>query len=159
MKSNVSPITSVVVLTVIFAFNMPSRVAAEDSKKCSAANAAGQWGFTISGSIPAIGPVGAVGIFTQDSSGNITGTETRSLNGDVADETLAGTATVNADCSGTDTFQVFESGILVRTSVVNVVYDNNRREARALFTSIILPDGTPLPSILTVEAHRLFPKD
>jgi hypothetical protein len=159
MKSNVSWMKLAVVLAAIVAFNMPPRVAAQDGKQCSAANVAGKWGFTISGTIPSIGPVGAVGIFTQDSSGNITGTETRSLNGDVADETLTGTATVNADCSGTDTFQVFESGVLVRTSVVNVIYDSNRREARAVFTSVVLPDGTSLPSILTVEANRLFVKD
>ena len=94
-------------------------------------------------------------MFSQDSSGNITGTETRSLNGDVAFETLTGTATVNADCSGTDTFQVFENGVLVRTSTLSVIYDNNRHRARALFTSVVLPDGTQLTSILTVDANRL----
>jgi hypothetical protein len=47
-------------------------------RHCSLANTAGKWGFSINGSIPVIGPVGAVGMFTQDAAGNISGTETRS---------------------------------------------------------------------------------
>jgi hypothetical protein len=64
---------------------------------------------------------------------------------------------VNPDCTGTDTIQVFESGILVRTTTLHVVYDDHGQEARAVFTSLVLPDGTSLPSIITIEARRLFP--
>jgi hypothetical protein len=146
---------------LIFASLLSMRAVAESGgdKTCSLANVSGKWAFSINGSIPAIGPVGAIGVFTQDASGNITGTETRSLNGDIADETLTGTATVSSDCSGKDTFQVFEDGVLVRTSTVNIVYDDNGRQARAVFTSVVLPDGTSLPSILTVESNKLFPKN
>jgi len=126
---------------------------------CTKATAAGRWGFSTNGSIPAIGPVAATGVFTQDGSGNITGTQTRSLNGDIADETFTGTATVNADCTGTDTIQVFQGGVLVRTTTLHVVYDDKGREARAIFTSIVLPDGTSLPSIITIEGRRLFSKE
>src|SRR2546421_7111904 len=122
---------------------------------CTKAASAGKWGFSTTGSIPAIGAVAATGVFTQDGSGNITGTQTRSLNGDIADETFTGTATVNPDCTGTDTIQVFESGVLVRTSTVKIVYDDNGRSARAIFTSIVLPDGTTLAAILTVDARRV----
>jgi hypothetical protein len=90
-------------------------------------------------------------------SGNITGTQTRSLNGDIAYETFTGTAIVNPDCTGTDTIRVFEGGVLVRTTALHVVYDDDGREARAVFTSLVLPDGTSLPSIITIEARRLFP--
>jgi hypothetical protein len=103
--------------------------------------------------------VAATGVFTQDQSGNITGTQTRSLNGDIADETFTGTATVNSDCTGTDTIQVYQNGVLVRTTSLHVVYDDNGREARAVFTSLVLPDGTSLPSIITTEARRLFPSE
>jgi hypothetical protein len=65
---------------------------------------------------------------------------------------------VNPDCTGTDTIQVFESGILVRTTTLHVVYDDNGQEARAVFTSLVLPDGTSLPSIITIEARKLFPR-
>ena len=124
---------------------------------CTTASIAGRFGFTTTGSIPAVGPVAATGIFTQDASGNITGTQTRSLNGSVADETFTGTATVNSDCTGTDTVQVFQDGSLVRTTTLHVVYDDNGREARAIFTSLVLqPSGVGLPSIITIEARKLF---
>jgi hypothetical protein len=141
-------------LVVAFVVSMgPSAQAA--SGKCSLSKLAGTYGLTTTGSIPSIGPVAAVGLITFDASGNISGTQTRSLNGDIADETFTGTATVNSDCSGTDTVSVFESGVLVRTSTLKLVYDDNGRSARAIFTSIVLPDGTSLASILTVDARKV----
>src|SRR5437667_4018647 len=68
--------------------------------------------WSLRSGIPAVGQVAATGIFTQDASGNITGTQTRSLNGSVADETFTGTATVYSDCTGTDSIQVFQDGSL-----------------------------------------------
>jgi len=127
--------------------------------KCSLATVAGTYGLTTTGSIPAIGPVGAVGLVTIDKSGSLSGSQTRSLNGAVADETFTGTATVNPDCSGTDVIQVFQDGVLVRTSTLNLVYDDNGRSARAIFTSIVLPNGAQLPSILTIDARRVFVRD
>jgi hypothetical protein len=127
--------------------------------KCSLAKVAGTSGFTTTGSIPGIGPVSAVGLLTIDKSGNISGSQTRSLNGDIADETIAGTATVNPDCTGTFVADVFQSGVLVRSSTLNVVWDDNAQSARAIFTSITLPDGTKLASILTADARRLFVRD
>ncbi len=124
--------------------------------KCSLATVAGTSGFTTTGSIPGIGPVAAVGLLTIDKSGNISGSQTRSLNGDIADETIAGTATVNPDCTGTFVAHVFQSGVLVRTSTLNVVWDDDGRSARAIFTSVVLADGTKLLSILTADARRLF---
>jgi hypothetical protein len=127
---------------------------------CSTASIAGRFGFTTTGSIPGVGQVAATGIFTQDVSGNSTGTQTRSLNGSVADETFTGTATVNSDCTGTDTIQVFQDGSLVRTTTLHVVYDDKGREARAIFTSLVLqPSGVALPSIITIDARKLFSRE
>jgi hypothetical protein len=50
---------------------------------------------------------------------------------------------------------VFESGVLVRTSTLKVVYDQNGREERAIFQSVVLPNGTSLPAVLTIEAKRI----
>lgn len=127
--------------------------------KCSLATVAGTYGLTTTGSIPAIGPVSAVGLVTIGKSGNLSGSQTRSLNGAIADETFTGTATVNPDCTGTDVIQVFQDGVLVRTSTLKLVYDDNGRSARAIFTSIVLPNGAQLPSILTIDARRLFVQD
>ena len=145
-------------LVVTFVLSIgPSAQAA--SGKCSLSKLAGTYGLTTTGSILGIGPVAAVGLITIDALGNISGSQTRSLNGDIADETFTGTAIVNSACTGTDTVSVFESGVLVRTSTVKIVYDDNGRSARAIFTSIVLPDGTILQSILTADARRLFVHD
>jgi hypothetical protein len=133
--------------------------AVQATHKCSLATVAGTYGLTTTGSIPAIGPVSAVGLVTIDKLGNLSGGQTRSLNGAVADETFTGTATVNPDCTGTDVIQVFQDGLLVRTSALNLVYDDNGHSARAIFTSIVLPNGAQLPSILTVDARRVFARD
>jgi len=127
--------------------------------ECSLATVAGTYGLTTTGSIPAIGPVSAVGLVKIEKSGNLSGSQTRSLNGAVADETFTGTATVNPDCTGTDVIQVFQDGALVRTSTLNLVYDDNGRSARAIFSSIVLPNGAQLPSILTIDARRVFVRD
>ena len=157
MKPSIRSKSLAPLLITLLALTAVSAAHASDGRKCSTASVAGKFGFTTTGSIPALGAVAATGIFTQDASGDITGTQTRSLNGDIADETFTGTATVNPDCTGTDTIQVFQSGVLVRMTTLHVVYDDNGREARAIFTSLVLPDGTSLPSIITIEARRLFP--
>jgi hypothetical protein len=126
--------------------------------QCSLANTAAKWSFTANGFLVAGGtavPVGAVGNFTQDLGGSITGSQTRSLGGNVANETLAGTAVVNADCTGTDTFQVFVGNTLVRTTTIHVQYTDHISKARAIFTSL-LPAGSSaaVPVIITAEASR-----
>jgi len=151
-----SLITTCVVATLAIT-TVPALQAA--AHKCSLATVAGTYGLTTTGSIPAIGPVGAVGVVTIDRSGNVSGSQTRSLNGAIADETFTGTATVSADCTGTDVIQVYQDGILVRTSTLNLVYEDSGRSARAIFTSVVPPDGTQLSSILTIDARRLFVRE
>jgi hypothetical protein len=159
MRKRISRITFVVAFTVTGVWSLNAAAKTNTAQRCSAASVSGKWGFTTTGTIPAVGPVAATGSYVADASGNLEGSQTRSLNGDVADETFTATGTVNSDCTGTYVFQVFESGVLVRTSTLNIVYDDNNREGRAIFVSIVLPDGTTLPSILTVETRRQFPKD
>jgi hypothetical protein len=147
------PLKTIALSVVLVAASVPG--AAASGPHCSSKTATGSWGFTSTGSIPVIGPVAAVGIFTADGSGNLSGSQTRSLAGAIADETFTGTYTVNSDCTGTDVIQVYESGVLVRTSTLKVVYDQNGREARAIFQSVVLPNGTSLPAVLTIEAKRI----
>ena len=77
----------------------------------------------------------------------------------MADETFSGAYKVAADCTGDFTAQVFLDGVLVRTSTVYLTLDNDLREIRAIFTSSFLPDNTPLPSILTAQATRVWVRD
>jgi len=79
------------------------------------------------------------------------------VGGGYADETFTGTYTVNADCTGTTTLQFFESGNLVRTSVLSIVFDNNQREIRMVQKSLTLPNSAALPVVITVEARRHHP--
>ncbi len=154
MNRNIKLRILVAALVATFVLSMgPTAQAAPG--KCSLSKLAGTYGLTTTGSILGIGPVAAVGLITIDALGNISGSQTRSLNGDIADETFTGTAIVNSACTGTDTVSVFESGVLVRTSTLKLVFDDDGRSARAIFTSIVLPDGTTLASILTVDARRV----
>jgi hypothetical protein len=43
--------------------------------------------------------------------------------------------------------------------VLAVVYDNNMNHARAIFQSVVLPDNTNIPVVITSDNTRVFPKD
>jgi hypothetical protein len=132
------------------------------ARQCSLAGAAGKYGFTLTGVlILPTGPVpiAAVGKAVLDTAGNVSGTESRSVGGGSADETFTGTYTVNSDCTGTATIQFYESGQLVRTSVLSLVFDNNQREIRMVQKSLQLPNGAFLPVVVTVEARTIFTEE
>jgi len=158
MKRNIVRTTLVAISIATLYMTLVPAAQADD--RCSTAKAAGDWGFTLNGTLilptgPV--PVGAVGTLTADASGKVTGTEARSVGGGFANETITGTWTVNADCTATGTVKVYESGALVRTSVVSWLFDDNSTEWRLVQQSLTLPDGTNLPVVLTGEARRLFP--
>lgn len=127
--------------------------------QCTLERSAGGYGFTLTGVVilptgPV--PIAAVGRAALDAAGNVSGTESRSVGGGFADETFTGTYTVNADCTGTTTIKFYESGQLVRTSVLSIIFDNNSREIRMVQKSLQLPNGAFLPVVITVEARRIF---
>jgi hypothetical protein len=66
---------------------------------------------------------------------------------------------VNPDCTGTATINFYESGQLVRTSALSLVFDANEREICMVQKSLQLPDGALLPVVVTVEAKRIFTED
>jgi hypothetical protein len=102
-------------------------------------------------------PAAAVGTFTADAAGDLSGTQTSSLGGVVAQDMVKGTVTVNSDCTATMTVGLYDhSGNLLRTAVWAIVYVDDAREARAIFTSLVLPNGMSLPTIGTANAKRLF---
>jgi hypothetical protein len=133
--------------------------AVQAAEHCSNAKAAGNWGFTLTGTlILPTGPVpgAAVGRVSADAAGNISGTEARNVGGGFANETLTGSWTVNSDCTATLTANIYESGVLVRTSVLAVVFVDNSSKIRGVQESLALPDGTPIPVVITFEADKLF---
>jgi hypothetical protein len=126
---------------------------------CSAATVAGNWAYTETGVVipgTVAVPFAAVARYTLDTDGNLAGTATSSSGGTAANVSLQGTGTVNDDCSGRLTVGVYALGILVRTASFDVVYLSNGREARAIVTSLILANGTLVPSVLTIDAKKLF---
>jgi hypothetical protein len=130
-----------------------------DDRTCSNASVAGAWAFTETGTfILATGaaPFVAVASYTLDSNNNLVGTATSSLGGTVSDFTLQGSGMVNPDCTGTLSINVYKSGILARTANFNIVYVNNSKAARALNTSVILADGTSVPTVFTFNAKKVF---
>ena len=90
--------------------------------------AAGPYGFTGTGTLflpTGAVQIAAVGRINLHADGTLSGSEARSVGGDFANETLAGTWTVNANCTFKLTAKVFVSGVLVRTSVLVGVLDQN----------------------------------
>lgn len=136
--------------------------AVQAAEHCSNAKAAGTWGLTLTGTlILPTGPVpgAAVGRVRIDADGNVSGTEARNVGGGFANETLTGSLTVNSDCTATLTVNIYESGVLVRTSVLAAVFVDDSNKVRMVQESLTLPDGTTIPVVITVDGIRLFPEE
>jgi hypothetical protein len=159
MKRDIARTT---LLIAVAALCLSLAPAAQAGQKCSNAKAAGTWGFTLAGTlILPTGPVpgAAVGRLSMDAAGNVSGTEARNVGGDFANETITGAWTVNSDCTGTLTANVYESGALVRTSVFAFVLVDSMSKIRAVQELLKAPDGTPIPAVITVDGNMLFPED
>jgi len=158
MKRNLLRTTLTMIFLTVLSAGLVPAARAQDEPGCSNASVAGKWGFTTNGTVVGIGPRDSLGIFTLDVTGNLLkGKATASLNGSVTDETFSGTYTVNPDCTGKLSIQIFDlSGNKILTATLDLVFDNNVRELRAIFTSAVLPNGTPLATVITVQAKRLF---
>src|ERR1700686_1976115 len=158
MKRNISLTTLAMISLTMLYVGLAPTARAQDERGCSNASVAGKWGFTTNGSVVGIGPRDSLGIFTLDGAGNLLkGKATSSLNGSVTDETFSGTYSVNPDCTGKLSIQIFDlPGNKILAATLDLVFDNNVRELRAIFTSAVLPNGTPLATVITVQAKRLF---
>jgi len=129
---------------------------------CSTAASAGKWTYSYTGAILTPNgqvPVASVGHFTADAVGNLVGSQSRSVGGDSGVEDFSGTFSVNRDCSATSTVNVLVNGQVQRTAVLALVFDNNQRHARGIFQSLVLPDGTNLAVVITLDYSRMFPQD
>ena len=135
---------------------------AQDNGICSTAVMAGEWGYTSTGVfIFATGavPFALVGRVTFDAAGNFSGAQNSSTGGQVGQETIKGTTTVNPDCTGTLNVNVYnQSGTLLSTSVLAFVIVDNGREIGGIFTSQTLANGTNGPTVATFNAKRQFPR-
>lgn len=122
---------------------------------CSLARAAGSWSLTDSGTVIGVGDRVAVGVFRLDASGNLTkGVAASSLAGSVASETFSGTYTVNPDCSGSFDVKIYSGGAELFELTAFTAFDDDMREMRAVFTSVVAPDGTSLQSVINLQARK-----
>ncbi len=138
---------------VVLLVGMAGHAQAEEG--CSLARSKGKWSFTDNGTVIGVGPRTAVGIFTMDGAGNIIdAAATSSLNGAIAAETFSGTYTVNSDCTGKVNVTIYSSGIEVLALTMYVSFDSDMRELRGVFTSATLPDGTPLATVINLQARK-----
>ena len=132
------------------------------ARQCSVANVAGTYGFTATGTLilPVVGPVplAAAGTVTLHSDGSVSGKEFRSVGGLFATETIGpGSWSVDSDCTGQLTAEVFVGTVLNRTSVLRFVVDDNLSEIRVVQESLTFAaDGSTPPAIITFEGRRIF---
>jgi hypothetical protein len=145
-------------IAVLFAASLMlsmSAFAEDEGQGCSLARSAGKWSLTDNGTVVGIGPRTAVGVFTLDGNGNLlNGVAASSLNGNVASETFSGTYTVNSDCSGTFDVKIYSGGTELFELKAFTAFDDDLREMRAVFTSIVAPDGTSLASVISLQARK-----
>jgi hypothetical protein len=160
MKRTIGQTTLAIVFFATLHLCLAPAMRAQDEGGCSNATVAGNWGYTYTGTIilpTGIVPVAAVGRFTLDAGGNLSGMQIRSNGGSSSQETIMAKITVNADCTGSGNFNVYQSGQLVRTAVLAFVFDDDSRELRAIFESLTLTNGSTLPVVITVEARKIGP--
>jgi len=158
-REKMKPIMKVVVCVGVMMLASLMLSQSARAQGCSLSGVAGKYGFTLNGVLilpTSAAPIAAVGAATVDAKGNVTGTEARTVGGDYADETFQGTLTVNAQCTGSMTLNFYESGQLVRTSILSIVFDDNQREVRMVQKSLQLPNGAVLPVVITAEGKRTF---
>jgi len=157
MKHNIARIP---VLLFALATAVVGIVPSAYAKHCSLAGVAGNYALSANGTVIGIGPRATLALLTFNAAGQVHGQVTASLNGIVTQTILSGTYTVNPDCSGTASFEEFDqAGNLVLTATATVAWDDNMREARFIFTSAALANGTPLATVISGDGRKLADRE
>jgi hypothetical protein len=92
--------TCILVLLTFSKHVLPTVQAHEESEGCSVATLHGAYGLVVRGEVLQVGPLVAVGVSTFDGEGHFVGDLTSNLNGNVFQQHLTGTYTVNSNCTG-----------------------------------------------------------
>ncbi len=155
MKCSIARTKLVILFAAALIVSLSAPAYARDGEECSLARAAGKWSLTDQGTVIGIGPRTAVGVFTLDGNGNLlNGVAASSLKGSVASETFSGTYTVNPDCSGTFDVKIYSGGAELFELTAFTAFDNDMKEMRAVFTSVVAPNGTVLRTVINLEARK-----
>jgi hypothetical protein len=145
MKHDPSSQALVAIFSFMFVASIAPALLADE--QCSLRSIAGDYGYTVTGTRLPLGPAASVGTVHFDRQGNVSGSQTLSINGTIVQgEVLTGTISVNPDCTGSSTL-VVSSTPFPRTSTLDVVWVDGSSEFRAIFTNV----GT----ILTADGKRI----
>lgn len=128
------------------------------SAGCNNPALAGSWDYTYTGTIFTPGgplPLASIGHFRMNQSGNLSGSQARSVAGASGTEDINGTIAVGRDCSATSTVNVLVNGQLQRTSNLALVFDSDGKHVRGIFQSLTLSDGTNVPVVITIEGNKI----
>ena len=79
---------------------LPKVEAHEESEGCSVDTLNGNYGLVLKGEVLQVGPIVGVGVSTFDGKGHFVADQTVNVNGNVFQEPLTGTYTVNRNCTG-----------------------------------------------------------
>jgi hypothetical protein len=139
-------ITAAKTLATAFATMLILGIAPEasagDGKGCSNATLTGTFAYTVTGFLvapqfagPIAGPFASVGTQTFDGKGGTTATAAVSLNGNILRVTITGTYTVNADCTGSMTTNIYSQNPPTSlTGHLSFAIDDSGAEFRAIQT-------------------------
>jgi hypothetical protein len=120
--------------------------------QCSICTLKGSYGLYADGTVVGVGPSAVIAIFTYDGEGNLTGTGTSKVNGNVSHFTLTGTYTVDGDCNVSDTV-LFPSGA---TATHEYVIVDNGKEFYYLNTT---PGTSTSGSVSVGVGKKQFPRN
>src|SRR6266540_3063856 len=99
MKSTNPSEALVALFCVLFVAGITPALLADE--QCSLRSIAGDYGYIVTGTRLPLGPAASVGTVHFDRDGNLSGTQTLSINGTIVQgEVLTGSFTVNPDCTG-----------------------------------------------------------
>jgi len=158
MRTNLGRSLSVLVVTLIAVF---APLGAQASS-CSAGSVAGNWAYTYTGTIftpSGALPAASVGHFTLNSSGDVTGSQARTVAGQSGVEDISGTVSVSSDCTASATIKVFVNDQLQRTAELALAFDSNGKHVRMIFQSLTLPDSTNVPVVITIDGNKVTYKE
>lgn len=149
-------IARTIFLFVPLLLSLATIASAQNDPLCSMTSVAGQWGYTETGFVfqGTWVPSASQGTYALDRDGNFSGTRFGTVGGDT---TIKGTATVNPDCTGIQKVEIFKGENLLSTVEKALLYVDKATEVRAIVTSVVLANGTPVSTVLTVNGKKVFP--
>ena len=107
---------------ILFTFALAIGMQAQDKANCSNATLNGSYGLHATGTIVGVGDFAAVGRFTFDGKGNLTGKLFVRVNGNnMAPPVFTGTYSVSPDCTVTDNW-----GAPINSTHVSVIVDDGK---------------------------------